>query len=210
VSGRLARRSAPRQRVGEANLAADGSVAAELSRWLDEREIDMSITGLASYRDDVRAYVVPHIGGMQLFSLNRDVIHSLYKTLLRSGGRRGGPLAASTVRTVHQILHKAFKDLGLEITGIRQPKKPQKLDFGRKGVWTAEETIQFLAAVKDDRLYAAWVLAVVCGLRRGELAGLRWSKVDLVRGVVRTDWQRTTATGQGEAWFDTFRNFEPR
>jgi integrase len=33
---------------------------------------------------------------------------------------------------------------------------------------------------------------------RGELAGLRWSKVDLVRGVVRTDWQRTRATGQGD------------
>ena len=103
-------------------------------------------------------------------------------------------MGASTVRTVHRILQKAFKDLGLEITGVRQPKKPQKLDFGRKGVWTAEESVQFLAAVKDDRLYAAWVLAVVCGLRRGELAGLRWSKVDLVRGVVRTDWAHRGST----------------
>ena len=107
-------------------------------------------------------------------------------------------MGASTVRTVHRILQKALKDLGVEIAGVRQPKKPHKLEFGRKGVWTAEESVRFLAAVKDDRLYAAWVLAVVCGLRRGELAGLRWSKVDLVRGVVRTDWQRTTATGRGD------------
>jgi integrase len=35
-------------------------------------------------------------------------------------------------------------------------------------------------------------------MRRGELAGLRWSKVDFARGVIRTDWQRTTATHQGD------------
>jgi integrase len=42
------------------------------------------------------------------------------------------------------------------------------------------------------------VLATVCGMRRGELAGLRWAKVDLRRGIVRSDWQQRTATGQGD------------
>jgi integrase len=195
----LAEEAAALRRFSGAILAADGTVAAELDRWLDEREIDMSITGVSTYRDFIRAYVNPHIGGLQLFSLDRDTIHGLYKTLLRGGSRKSKPLAASTVRTVHRILQKAFKDLGIEIPGIRQPKKPQRADFGRKGVWSAEETVQFLTAVRDDRLYAAWVLATVFGMRRGEIAGLRWSKVDLVRGVVRTDWQRTTATGQGES-----------
>src|SRR5688572_4671529 len=80
------------QRVGGANLAADGTVAAELERWLDEREIDLSITGLSSYRDYIRAYINPHIGSLQLFALDKDTIHGLYKRLLRTGSRRGKPL----------------------------------------------------------------------------------------------------------------------
>jgi integrase len=186
------------QRFASLDLGADGTVAGELARWLDERELDLSVTGLASYRDYIRAYVNPHIGDRQLYTLDKHALHELYKTLLRSGSRRGGPLSPSTVRTVHRILRKALHDLGLDLSGVRQPRKPRRLNYGRKGIWTAEQTATFLAAVREDRLYAAWVLATVCGMRRGELAGLRWSKVDLVRGVVRADWQRTTATGQGE------------
>lgn len=51
-----------RQAEREANLRhsgvqlnADGSVAAELAKWLDERELDMSVTGVATYRDHMRA-----------------------------------------------------------------------------------------------------------------------------------------------------------
>ncbi|MGI5214126.1 tyrosine-type recombinase/integrase [Plantactinospora sp. CA-290183] len=187
---------------GGAELAADGTVAAELDRWLDERELDLSITGLSTYRDFIREYINPHLGSRQVASLDKNVVHDFYKTLLRSGSRRGRPLAAGTVRTVHRILHKALRDIGVEIAGVRQPRKPHRFSKGRKGVWTAEETVAFLGAVREDRPYAVWVLAVVCGMRRGELAGLRWSKVDLRRGVSRgvicTDWQRTTATGQGD------------
>jgi integrase len=40
----------------------------------------------------------------------------------------------------------------------------------------------FLASVRDDRLYALWRLACRTGMRRGELAGLRWADVDLDAG----------------------------
>jgi hypothetical protein len=77
--------------------------------------------------------------------LTKDVIHDLYKKLLKSGGRGGKPLAPTTVRTLHRILMKAFKDLGIEITGVRQPRVPKNLRRGRKGVWSAEEASAFLA-----------------------------------------------------------------
>ena len=87
---------AAKEQFRELELNADGTVAAELSRWLDERELDMSVTGLSSYRDHVRAYVVPHIGHLQLHALDKQVVHNLYKKLLKSGGRGGKPLAATT------------------------------------------------------------------------------------------------------------------
>jgi len=48
--------------------------------------------------------------------------------------------------------------------------------------WTADEAAAFLDHVADDRLYAAWLLFLQRGPRRGEIAGLRWSDVDLDAG----------------------------
>jgi integrase len=46
-------------------------------------------------------------------------------------------------------------------------------------VWTAAQTAQFLHAIAGHRLYAAYHLIALRGLRRGEAAGLRWCDVDL-------------------------------
>jgi integrase len=35
--------------------------------------------------------------------------------------------------------------------------------------------------VRDDRLYALWILVATTGMRRAELAGLRWSDIDFTR-----------------------------
>ncbi len=61
-------------------------------------------------------------------------------------------------------------------------------------VWTAEEAVCLLTAARNDRLYAAWLVALSCGLRRGELAGLRWRDLDLERGTLSVTTQRTTDT----------------
>ncbi|MEU6590746.1 site-specific integrase [Streptomyces sp. NPDC046881] len=54
------------------------------------------------------------------------------------------------------------------------------------------EAKKLLADVRDDRLSAAYVLALYLGLRRGELLGLHWSDVDLNGGLleIRTPLQR--------------------
>jgi integrase len=46
-------------------------------------------------------------------------------------------------------------------------------------VWTPAQTAQFLNAIRGHRLYAAYHLIALRGLRRGEAAGLRWCDIDL-------------------------------
>lgn len=48
-----------------------------------------------------------------------------------------------------------------------------------------EQTRAFLDHVSQDRLYGLFHLAVMTGLCRGEIVGLRWQDVDLERGTVR-------------------------
>jgi integrase len=180
---------------GRVELAADGTVAAELTRWLDERELDLESTSLDNYRDVLRCYVFPHLGNRQLYTVDKQAIHGLYKTLLRNGGKRSAGLSPTTVRLVHRVLTKALRDLGFHIDGVRQPRPVQREIMGRKGIWTPAEATQFLHHHLGHRLRAAWVMAVVVGTRRGELAGLKWSKVDLDRAVLFIHWQRTAPSG---------------
>jgi integrase len=185
-----------KQQFGRADLAADGTVAAELAQWLGERELDLAVTTLSNYRNAITKYVIPFLGPRQLYTLDKRAVHELYRHLLARGGRNGRPLSADTVRHVHRTLAKALKDLGVVIEGVRQPRATDRAERGRKGVWTAGQCSAFLAGAAGDRLYAAWALAVVCGMRRGELAGLKWSKVDLDVGVVHVHWKRAVASGE--------------
>lgn len=186
-----------RQTYGRADLAADGSLAAELEAWLSERELDVAETTLGNYRDIVKCYIVPHLGSRPVYALNSRAIHDLYKTLLKRGGKNGRPLSRTTVRTVHRVLMKALGDLHIVIDGVRKPRKEDRETQGRKGVWTPEQAARFLAHHADHRLYAAWVLAIVVGLRRGELLGLKWEKIDLDGRSLAVHWQRTTTSRNG-------------
>jgi integrase len=47
----------------------------------------------------------------------------------------------------------------------------------------------FVTHVRGDRLYAAWLLFVTTGMRRGEVAGLAWDDLDLDSGMLTVNWQ---------------------
>jgi integrase len=71
------------------------------------------------------------------------------------------------------------------------PLRSQPPTADRRKPWTAEEARQFLESAKRDQdpLYAAYVLILVMGLRKGEVVGLPWSAVNLDRGELDIGWQ---------------------
>ena len=58
--------------------------------------------------------------------------------------------------------------------------------------WSPAEALAFLTAAADDRLYPAFALLLLYGMRRGEVLGLPWQDIDLNRNIlhVRTQLQR--------------------
>lgn len=64
-------------------------------------------------------------------------------------------------------------------------------------VWNTDQVRAFLDFTRDDRDYITWHLAVSCGLRRGEVCGLRWSDLALdatppTLSVSSNSWSRCT------------------
>lgn len=156
--------------------------------WLPAVRHTMKPTTIENHETLHRAYVRPHIGAMALRDVTPDTLTSLYSKLSAGGGRGGRPLSDMTVH--HVAVHLSTM-LGYAVergalrsnpaTSIpkaakrKQPKRsPDKLLH-----WTSDQAAQFRASVAGDRLEALYVLALNLGLRRGELAGLKWSDVDL-------------------------------
>jgi integrase len=63
-------------------------------------------------------------------------------------------------------------------------------------VWTRQHLATFLAFVKDDPLFTLWWLVALTGLRRGEVAALRWSDIDLDAATLTVHEQIVVVDGQ--------------
>lgn len=64
----------------------------------------------------------------------------------------------------------------IRLSTRREPKRKRR-------AWTVDEARRFLESARreDDVFYAAYILVLVLGLRKGELLGLAWERVDIDR-----------------------------
>jgi integrase len=155
--------------------------------WLPSMNSQVRATTLGGYRHNVRAYIVPRLGDIPLQRLTTARVGAFYGELVASGGQHGRPLSPKTVRYVHTTLRRALRDAradGLVVRNVAAQARPPRARRAEMHTWTAAELGTFLASVREDRLYAAWLLLATLGLRRGELLGLRWPDVDLTTGRI--------------------------
>lgn len=66
----------------------------------------------------------------------------------------------------------------------------------RKKAWTTDEARRFLEHVRADPHYAAYLLVLAMGLRKGEILGLAWDSLDLDEGVLEPSWQLQRVMGE--------------
>jgi integrase len=156
-----------------------------LSDWLAAKKSEgLRPSTVAQYSKIIDAWVVPHIGAVKVVALSPQHAQKLLDSLRRSGGRNGSPLSSRSVQLAAVVL-KAATRWAVEtrlvgrdpLLGFKRPRATATKDA--TSAWTMEEARTFLASVADDRLVAAWTLLLTRGLRRGELAGLRWDAIDL-------------------------------
>jgi len=180
---------------GELVTCGRRTLADYLEQWLAAVQASLEPAGYTNYRICLTLYVLPRLGHVQLAALTPLTLSSLYADLLRAGGRGGRPLSNTTVRLVHGVVRKALNDAVLWGLLSKNPALRAAVPKRRRPVmtvWTPEQASAFLAATTGDRMQACWLLALSTGMRRGELAGLSRSDVDLERGRLQVTSQRTT------------------
>ncbi len=205
--GYASRAEAERARAGIVSGLHDGSyvepTGLTVADWIVDRWLPLitkraAATTIVSYQSILKHHVLPTIGGIRLHELNASHLDSLYTELLVGGRRDGkGGLHPRTVGNVHLLIHLAIADAqraGVVRVNVADAAHPPRRTSTRSTTiraWEAENLAAFLDRVKGDHLEAAWHLAALTGMRRGEIAGLRWSNVDLKRRQLRVYESRT-------------------
>ena len=130
---------------------------------------------LESYRSLLRLHIAPALGTMELDALTPVAVMEALAPLCASGKSR-------TAELVYILLRAALGD-GLRLRhvaanpmdAVMRPRHRQT----RPSPWGPEEIQRYIIGIRTDPHRIAWLLALQCGLRRGEICGLRWSDIDL-------------------------------
>lgn len=160
-----------------------------LPYWLDNIvKPRRKLSAYDKYETYVRLYLVPMLGSKRLESLG---VADVRRFLTQLENRTTAATAKESHRVLRTALSAACREelIARNVAGLVEPPRASSRELSP---WTLDETLEFLAASRKDPLYAAFVLAMAMGLRRGELVGLRWTDVDLDKRVlyVRQQTQR--------------------
>ncbi|MDN5363970.1 MAG: hypothetical protein PWQ91_1031 [Eubacteriales bacterium] len=171
--------------TGEFIEPAKQTVGEYMEHWLQIHAPNLSPRTYRRYSEAIRLYITPNIGSIPLSKLKPLHIQELYQ-------KAGSKVSPATVLYVHRVLHIALKQAvkwqilpnnPCEAVDPPKPKRPQVQ------VLTEEEVKKLLLAVEGDVIFLPVYLAIVTGMRRGEICGLKWADIDLEGGVIHV--QRT-------------------
>jgi integrase len=162
-----------------------------LEKWLAHIKPNVELSTYERYSVLALKNIAPLLGALKLIEIDAQVISLAYAKALESGRRDGkGGLSARTVHHMHRTLSKALKQAVKWRMLVRNPcadlDKSDRPKITKKTVATIDAglTVQVLEAARERRLYIPLLLGSLTGLRRGEIAALRWSDVKFDQGHI--------------------------
>lgn len=163
-------------RRGMLAIGPNITVQEYMEQWLEDiHKSTVKLSSYKTYRGLLDRYIIPGLGRIKLQSLTPQHVQAFYSKKLKDG------LSPKTINDVHGLLHKALSNAVKWNTiprnvceAVTLPRVARK----EKAVLTAEQARYLLKEMKDHRLEALFTLAIVTGMREGELLALRWQDID--------------------------------
>lgn len=122
------------------------------------------------------SYVGPHLGDMAMGDVMPDHVDHMFLKLSKD-------LAQTTVKQIRNYLYQVFEDARLRrhitynpVIKPQRRKRPKQKEAERLSI---PQAARLLIGVEDAFWALAWWLLMCCGLRSGEICGLRRVDVDL-------------------------------
>jgi integrase len=165
-----------------------------LRYWLEEvAKPGVRRTTYAKYETFIRLYLAPGLGKKRLEKLTTADVRAFLSA------QRDEGTSAHKMQAMHAILRTALQNAMREDLVARNVAALVRIpQAGPREFrpWSVDEAVTFLDAARGHPLYAAFVLVIALGLRRGEVLGISWEDVDLENGTVRVRQQLQRIAGE--------------
>lgn len=172
------------------------TLAAWLDAWVAEHTSTLRPGTAVSYRSKVNRVKDTTVAGKRLRALTGADYRRLVMELRAQAPAHSTLMLKLTILTV--ALDAAVRAGAIVSHPLREITVSRTDEKFEARPWKVTEARTFLAHrdAAGDPLYLCWHLALVTGMRRGELHGLQWRDVDLDTGVLRVRRQRIEAGGR--------------
>jgi integrase len=153
-----------------------------LERWLAHMATQVSPRSAENYREVVEHWIVPALGNVQLAKLQPEQIAQAYSDALTKGGKDGQGLSPRSVVMMHRTLSQSLKRAVIwRLRGDNPASfcKPPRVERKEMKVLDLDSTASLIEFARGGRLYIPILFFALCGIRRAEVAALRWNRLDL-------------------------------
>lgn len=146
-----------------------------LEEWMRNRKSNLGKQTFEVNMGFIKCHILPSLGNVILSNIRPATIQSFITELVEKG------LAPSTVKRIYSIVNCSLNNAEkLQIVSknyaslVEKPKLQQK----ELQVWDVQTVQKFLETAKESRYYIVFHLAIMTGMRQGEILGLRWIDID--------------------------------
>ena len=170
------------------------TVGAYLQDWLETYAVtNCTAKTVQGYKQSINCYTGP-VSGITLQKLDATHIQPIYAGMIKLG------LSNRSVDALHKALSIAFNTAVKQGTikrnildAVIAPKVIKK----EVEVWDTETRAKAMTILKESQYGDFYQLGLMTGMRRGELAGLKWASVNLASKHLQIVNTLQRITGQG-------------
>lgn len=164
---------------------ADMTLEKYFTQWLEKKKKTVAPGTYEHYESYMRKHIIPGLGTIKIKKLDEDHIEYFMEEVDEKD------LSQRSKKHIYVILNNALSDgkrQGIR-TDIMSDISAPKVDKQEIEHWTQKEVHQFLGSLKSKNHAMPIIIALATGMRRGEILGLKWSKVDFENKTISVTHQ---------------------
>lgn len=168
----------------EAGTSTKLTVADYVERYISSKAGTVEASTLSGYRGLLVNCIAPELGGVLLSDLNAERVEDWKIALMKRRSRITAQKALVLLRSALTVAHRRGVIPANPTDTVEKPKSRKQ----RPNSLTERErtrVVEYVNIAPEDDLSVAILLALFCGMRRGEVCALRWRNVDVAHETLR-------------------------